>query len=109
MGIPMNGKNKTKGLFRVSVYFNEADITSLAKDAEKAGFRRVGIPVKIQKPHGLADEWLANTDGMGKMLKNCWDYWRKMEPERLRALAEVQEEQKRLEARKAELERGRTG
>lgn len=67
----------------------------------------MGIPIKKQKPHGLADEWVANTDGIGKLLKNCYDYWKKNEPERLRALAEVQEEQRKLEERKNMLEKGR--
>ena len=107
MVILMNGKLKSKGLYRISVYFNEADLTSIVKDAEKAGFRRAGIPIKVQKPHGLADEWLANTDGIGTMLKNCYDYWKKTEPERLRELAEVQEQKRMLEAREAALEKGR--
>lgn len=67
----------------------------------------MGIPTKKQKPHGLANEWVANTDGIGKLLKNCYDYWKKNEPERLRELAELQEEQRKLEERKNMLEKGR--
>ena len=85
----MNGKNKNKGLYRVSVYFNEDDLSSIVKDAEKLGFRRVGIPIKIQKPHGFADEWLANTDGVSRVLKHCHMYWTNAEPARLKAQADA--------------------
>ncbi len=105
----MNGKLKGKGLYRVSVYFNEADLTRIVKDAEKAGFRRVGIPIKIQKPHGMADEWLANTDGIGRLLKTCYEYWKEEEPRRLEALAETERQLKELEAKKKALERGKAG
>jgi hypothetical protein len=103
----MNGKLKNKGLYRVSIYFNEADLTRIVKDAEKAGFRRVGIPIKRQKPHGLADEWLANTDGIGRLLKNCYDYWKKAEPQRLKELAETERQMQELAAKKEALEQGK--
>lgn len=105
-GYTMNGKNKGKGLFRVSIYFNENDLALVVKDAEKAGFRRVVVPVKIQKPHGLPDEWLANTDGVGRFLKNCYDYWKKTAPERLKELAETERQLKELSAKKEALEKG---
>ena len=85
----MNGKNKDKGLFRVSVYFNEKDLATIIKESEKSGFRRVGIPVKIQKPHGMANEWLANTDGASKMLKKAFAYYVEHEADRIKALAEA--------------------
>ncbi len=103
----MKSHLKEKGLFRVGVYFNETGITTLIKDAEKAGFRRVGLPAKIQKPHGMADEWLANTDGLAKFLKNCWEYWRKAEPERLEALAKTQKEFAEIQKKMEILEKGR--
>lgn len=106
-GILMNGINKNKGLVRVSVYLNEQELVTAAKDSERAGFRRVGIPLKKQKPHGLADEWLANTDGISRLFKMSWEYWRKAEPERLRALAEEEEKIQAALKRKQELEKGR--
>lgn len=99
----MNGKNKEKGLFRVAVYFNEADLTTLVKEAERLRFRRVGIPVKILKPHGFADEWLANTDGIAKTLKYYAAYYKEHEAERTAELAKVQAEEKALAERKAKL------
>ena len=103
----MNGKTKEKGLFRVAIYFNEADLSAIAKDAEKAGKRTVGIPIKRQKPHGMADEWLANTDGIGRFLKTCYDYWKTEEPRRLEALAEAKKQKEAAEARIEALEKGR--
>lgn len=105
-GYTMTGKNKGKGLFRVAVYFNETGLQAVVKDAEKAGFRRVGIPVKIQKPHGLTDEWLANTDGVAPFLKNCYEYWKKTAPERLKELADTEQQIKALTAKKEALEKG---
>lgn len=102
----MKGKNKNKGLFRVAIYFNEKDLQAIVKDTEKAGFRRVGIPLKVQKPHGLPDEWLANTDGVGRFLKTCYDYWKKTAPERLKQLAETERQIRELSAKKEALERG---
>ena len=100
----MNGKTKDKGLFRVAIYFNEADLTSIAKDAEKAGKRKVGIPIKKQKPHGMADEWLANTDGIGRFLKYCYKYWKDEEPKRLETLAQIERQEQELAARKKALQ-----
>ncbi|MBU0592043.1 hypothetical protein KKF81_00230 [Candidatus Micrarchaeota archaeon] len=85
----MNGKNKEKGLFRIAVYFNETDLLAIAKDAEELGFRRVGIPIKTQKPHGFANEWLANTDGISKMLKFAYKEYKKNKPKRLEEQAEA--------------------
>ena len=103
----MNGKKKDKGLFRVAIYFNEADLTSIAKDAEKAGKRKVGIPIKKQKPHGKADEWLANTYGIGRFLKSCYEYWKKAEPQRLKELADTKRQMQELEAKQKALEQGK--
>ncbi len=44
----------------------------------------------------MADEWLANTDGIGKFLKSCYEYWKKAEPLRLDALAEVEDRSRNL-------------
>lgn len=85
----MTGKNKEKGLFRVAVYFNESDLQTLVKDAEELGFRRVGIPIKTQKPHGFAHEWLANTDGVSKVLKFAHKEYRNSKPKRLEEQAEA--------------------
>jgi hypothetical protein len=99
----MAGKMKDKGLFRVSVYFSESDLASLVKETEKAGFRRVGIPIKIQKPHGLPDEWLANTDGVSRFLKHCVEYWRRHETERLEEATRIAEQERQLAERKVKL------
>lgn len=99
----MVGKIKGKGLFRVSVYFSERDLALLVKETEKAGFRRVGIPIKIQKPHGLPNEWLANTDGVSRFLKHCVEYWRMHETERLEEAAKIAEQERLLAERKVKL------
>jgi len=99
----MTGQNKKKGLFRVAVYFNEAEISALADEASKLGYRRAGIPIKTHKPHGFADEWLANTDGISRLLKFYAQYWRENEATRFKAAAEIAEEERRLAERKKEL------
>jgi len=99
----MNGKIKQKGLFRVSLYFNEPELTSMALEAERLHFRTVGIPIKKQKPNGFANEWLANTDGVGKLLKYCYAYWKDAEPKRLEELAEISRQKKELEAKEKRL------
>jgi hypothetical protein len=97
----MNGINKKKGLFRVALYFNEQDITTLAAEAEKAGFRRAGIPTKTVTPHAFADEWRANTDGLGPFIKACIAYYRQAEPARLAELARLATEKAAIEKKMA--------
>ena len=83
----MKGKIKSKGIFRVSCYFNEQQIISMVEDSEKLKFRRVGIPIKKQKPNGFSGEWFANTDGISKLLKYCYKYYKENESERVAKLA----------------------
>lgn len=105
MVIPLNGKIKKKGIFRVSVYLNEADLTSMADQAHRLKFRRGGIPLKTQKPHGFADEWVANTDGVGLYLKFCHDYYVQYEGERLNKLADIVRRKQQLEKEEEEQKR----
>ena len=101
----MQGKLKKKGLYRVGVYLNETELTSMAAEAEKLKFRRVGIPIKKQKEHGFADEWLANTDGVSRYLKYCHDYYLKTEAERLEKLATIARKEQELAAEKLKIVR----
>lgn len=93
----MQGKIKEKGIFRVSVYFNENDLLSLAKEAEKLGFRRVGIPIKKQLPHGFSGQWVANTDGISRLLKFCHNYYKDHYADRLREQAELEQREKEIQ------------
>ena len=100
----MQGKIKEKGISRVSVYFNEQELQAIALEAEKAGFRRVGIPIKKQLPHGFSGQWVANTDGIGVFLKKkCFTYWVEHHAERLQELAELTQQEKELAERKKRL------
>ena len=99
----MQGKIKEKGIFRISVYFNEQKVQELVKDAEKMGFRRLGIPFKRQKPNGFANEWLANTDGIGRFLKHCWQYYKENEAERAALGAKLLFQEKELQEQKKKL------
>lgn len=99
----MNGKMKKIGIVRVSVYFGMAELTAIAQDAEKAGLRRVGIPVRIQKPNGFADEWLANTDGIGRFLKQTYEYYKRHEADRLFEASKLAEARAQLEEKEKEL------
>lgn len=53
----------------IKVYLSPDEFYQFAKDAEQAGFRRGGLPLWIKKPHGFANERLANTDGISKFFK----------------------------------------
>jgi hypothetical protein len=99
----MNGKIKQKGLFRVSAYFNETEIQTLATEAEKLGYRRVGIPLKKQKPNGFSGEWVANTDGIAPMLKFFAEYYRRTEAQRLQQAADIARQEQALAEQKHKL------
>lgn len=94
-------KKRYKGVC-VKVYFNEPDFVEIAKDAEKAGKRRVGLVLFTQKSHGFQWERLANTDGIAKAMKYWWKYWQEAEPERLqkRKEAELKRQQAEEELKK---------
>jgi hypothetical protein len=85
----MQGKIKKKGLFPVRVYLQEAGLAAMITLAEKLGFRKVGIPIKTQKPHGFADEWRVNADGVGRAFKFLKDYYDKTEASRLADAARI--------------------
>ncbi len=95
------GKLADKGLVRVSIYFNEAELAEVGKEAEQAGLRRVGLPVFKQKEHGFEHEKQANTDGIGLYLKFCRDYYKKTTVWRLAEAQDIAiEEQKLLERKR---------
>jgi len=81
-------KKKYSGVC-VKNYFNKQDFAEVAQDAEKAGIRRVGLQLYTQKPHGLANEKLANTDSVAKFLKFCWKYWVNDKASRLTKFREI--------------------
>jgi len=99
----MVGKLKQKGLVRVAVYLNKEELTSMARVAEKLGLRRVGLPTETLKSHGFEGETEANTDGVSKVLKFCFEYWMKEEPKRLKRKAEIKQEIMCLEKEDIEL------
>lgn len=77
---------------RVAVYLNKDELTAMAKEAEQLGFRRVGLPIETQKPHGFSNEKNANTDGVSRLLKYCHDYWQNNMPKRLERKAALLKE-----------------
>jgi len=91
------------GKIVVKVYFNLGNFTSIAKDAEKAGKRRGGLQLLTQAKNGFSDQKVANTDGISKFLKMCWQYYREQEPARLKELAELAEKEEAVNKRKKEL------
>ena len=80
----------------VKVYFNEQDFAEIAKFAEKAGKRRVGLQLYTQKPHGFADEKLANTDGIARFLKMAANYWAEHRVELEQKAESIKREKERL-------------
>jgi hypothetical protein len=88
-------KRKYQGVC-VKVYFNEPDFAEVAKLAEKAGKRRVGLSLYTLKPHGFADEKLANTDGIARFLKMAANYWKAHQAELEQKAKANKEEAERL-------------
>lgn len=79
----------------VKVYMSQEDFTAYAKLAERAGKRRVGLLLHTQKPHGFADEKLANTDGIARFLKMAGRFWAEHQDElEARARANREEAEK---------------
>lgn len=99
----MQGKAKKKGLFLVKVWHNEQDFTAMAQLAEKLGFRRVALPIRTQKPHGMADEWRANTDGISQTYKALREYYDKTEAWRLARAAELARGKQELAAKEQDI------
>lgn len=93
----MQGKSKKKGLSLVKVWLGEEDFKAMAQLAEKLGFRKVGLPLKTQKPHGFADEWRANTDGISQTYKALRAYYDKTEAYRLSEAARIAQAKLELE------------
>lgn len=87
----------------VQVYFPKDMFPVLVKEAEDLGFRRRGISLYKQKPHGFAGETIEDKKGVAKLLKFYRGYYLKTEPERLRKLAEIGEEEKRLAREKQQI------
>lgn len=87
----------------IKVYFNPKNYPLVIDDAERSGKRHRGLQLYTQKEHGFADEKVANTDGVGRFLKFCWQYWREHESDRLRMAAEIAEREKQLLAEKKRL------
>lgn len=95
-------KNDYNGIC-IQAYFPKKMFPVLVKEAEDLGFRRRGISLYKQKPHGFAGETIEDKKGIAKTLKFYREYYLKAEPERLRKLAELGEEQKRIEKEKLQL------
>lgn len=102
-GATMQGKSKKKGLFLIKVWLGLEDMQRESAQAEKLGLRRVGLPIKTQKPNGFADEWRANTDGISKLYKFYSEYYRKTEARRLQEAADIAKQEQQLAERKAGL------
>jgi hypothetical protein len=81
----------------VQVYLNEKRFAEEVKRAEKAGIRRVGLFLYLQKSHGFIDEKIANTKKLAKYYKMCSDYWQENEAERLEKAAKLKIEKQRIE------------
>lgn len=88
-------KRKYQGVC-VKVYFSYGDFAEVAKLAEKAGNRRVGLALFIQKPHGFGEEKLANTNGIARFLKMAANYWAEHQVELGQRAKAVKTEQERL-------------
>jgi hypothetical protein len=82
----------------VQVYLNPKRFAEEVKHAEKAGIRRVGLFLHLQKTHGFAGETIANTKKLAKYYKMCSDYWVKHEAERLQREAELIAQKQEAEA-----------
>lgn len=88
---------------RVKVYLKDPELQAMADDAARAGFRREGLPIFVQKKHGFANEKVLNSDGISKFLKFCYQYWKRNEAERIEKYAELRRKEKELEEEKRRL------
>ena len=79
----------TKKKICIKVYLNAENFPRYASIAERMGKRRGGLLLFVQKPHGLAGEQLANTDGLGRAMKAGLDYWEATESERMKKQADA--------------------
>jgi hypothetical protein len=92
----MQGKSKKKGLFLVKVWLGKEDFMRMATRAEQMGFRQVGLPITTQRPHGFADEWRANTNGISQTFKAMSEYYERMEAQRLAEAADIARREQEL-------------
>lgn len=88
---------------RVKVYFNPKTFQAIAQDAERTGKRRGGLQLFVQRKNGFMDQVDANTDGISKFLKMCWQYWREHEADRLEQAAELKRKEIEIQEQKRKL------
>jgi len=88
---------------KVRMYLKPELFAEVAQEAEKAGKRKKGLLLYTQRAHGFATEKDANTDGIAKFFKHCYDYWRAHEAQRLQELAEVTRQEHELAERRKKL------
>lgn len=84
----------------IKVWLNEQTFPVYAEMAEKTGFRRGGLQLYTQKPHGFQNETVANTDGISKYLKFCHKYYVESEARRLAEAAEIARIEKEIQEKK---------
>ena len=96
-------QNITKRKICVKVYFNPKNFPEIAKDAEKAGKRRGGLQLSTLKEHGFANERIANTDGISKFLKFCWQYWVETERHRFEKTVELAKREQEIKEERSRL------
>lgn len=88
---------------KVRLYLKPELFSEMCKEAEKAGCRRKGLQLTTQKEHGFSHERLANTDGLGKFLKYCYNYYMEHEAQRLEEAAQIKRQEMELEERKKKI------
>ena len=92
----------------VKMYLKPDLFSLVAGNAERAGVRRKGLLLYTQKKNGLADEKLANTDGISRYYKLCAKYYEAHQADRIaeaaKAVAELQAAKEKVEKLGMEIE-----
>jgi len=94
---PEGTKNPPLRKVCVKVYLNEPEFLEWARMAEEAGIRPRGLKPFRLKPHGFADERLANTKGLVKFLKEAViPFWKDGEKDRKERRTRLLDEAEKL-------------
>lgn len=87
----------------VKIYLKPILFAEMSDSAEKAGIRRKGLSLYTQKPHGMLDEKLANTDKLAKFFKFLYQYYKETEALRLSRAADLARKEREVADERAKL------
>lgn len=87
----------------VKIYLKPELFAEITQEAEKAGIRRKGLLLYTEKPHGFANEKLANTDRIAQFLKFCFRQYLAAEADRIEKMAQIRRQEQDIAEQKKRL------